>query len=187
MDNSLALYFAVAKLTFFWFILIGYHNDMLTKFDHVALLVKIFQGLATTYRIKDVQWKLARYPLLHPQLWPDSFQEHSSWEIVLFPHTLRISDVNLGFAHDLYIMKWVTSFWQILTKGPPITISQKHLDDLNKAFRILHNFSPMYLQYDFSKYFTQATQIYSLSFLEACFVLCNFFFSPLLHYFLIEV
>lgn len=86
-------------------------------------------------------------------MWPDSFQESSGWEILLFTHILRRYGLNLSFLHDLSTMKLITFLWQILTKDSSITTSQRHLDELNKAFKYLYDLSPTYFQYGFFQFF----------------------------------
>ena len=51
------------------------------------------------------------------------------------------------------MMKLITFLWQILTKDSSITISQRLLDELNKAFKYLYDLSPAYFQYDFFQFF----------------------------------
>lgn len=83
--------------------------------------------------------------------------------VCLFTHVLRISGLNLCRAQHLYVMKSVTFLSQILTKPSlPVTISQRHLVDLNKAFKALCGLSPSYFEYDVFQIFYCALLLQSV-------------------------
>ena len=110
-------------------------------------------------------------------MWPDSFQESSGWESLLFTHILRKYGLNLSFLHDLSMMKLITFLWQILTKDSSITISQGLLDELNKAFKYLYDLSLTYFQYDFFQFFHSShALLFICPFLKhtLCFDTCKF-------------
>lgn len=148
---------------------------MLTKFDHVTLLVNIFQWLAVTYRIKDkLNYTLIGYLLLQPQLKPhipripvaETFFVCSYSKDLWFEALLHTCSLYHEINHI-----FLDKFWQ---KALPYNNFTETFGWGNKAFKALYNLSPIYFQCDFSKSSTQTTQIYTLSFLETYLMLCHF-------------